>query len=146
VLVSQPGAVAKRLGHPAQRRCQPLGALPGNTRGALGVALALGGLALGCRLVSSISGFLARLALLEPGQARPRPIPNGLLTLNGHTLALIRRLFALVGGPLTLVGDPLTLIRDPLTLIGVLLALIRYSLPLVGHSRRPSDSRGLRPR
>jgi hypothetical protein len=102
------------------------------TCGALGLALALGGLALGRGLLSAITRILARSPLVEPACARSlslRPLLlNDLLTLISQTLAPIRDLF-------THIGDPLSLIRDPVTLIRDLLAPFRPPLALIGHPR-----------
>jgi hypothetical protein len=59
VRFSEMGALVKRLGCAAQRRCQAFGGLPSAMRCLLSEAPALGGLALVRSLLSAISRFLA---------------------------------------------------------------------------------------
>jgi hypothetical protein len=104
--------------------------------GPLRPPLSLGDLALGRGLVSAITRCLTCLLLLEPTQARPLSLGllllTGLLALIRQPLALIRDLFAPVGGPLAVIRDPLALVRDPVTLIRGVRATIRHPLALIG--------------
>ena len=66
VLFGEPGALGKRVGSVAQRRGQPFSGLPGTPRRALGVARAVGGIALNRGFGSPIPCLVARFALTEP--------------------------------------------------------------------------------
>lgn len=136
MLLSELGAVVKRLGCTVKRRCEASGGLPGTTCCALNEAPALRGRALIRCLLSPISRLLASLPLLESAEALALafrlPLVAGLRTVIGRALALVRYVFTVVGGSLALIGDPVAVIRDPVALIRGLLTFVRNPLALVG--------------
>jgi hypothetical protein len=137
VRFSKMGALVKRVGCAAQRRCQAFGSLPSAMCCALREAPALGGLAPVRSLLSAISRFLASLPLPDPSDevslSLRRPLVRALLTLISQALALVRDVFTVVGSSLSLIRDRFALIRDPVALIRGLLAFSRHPLTRVGH-------------
>jgi hypothetical protein len=136
MLFSKTGALVKRLGCAAQRRCQAFGSFPSAICCALTGAVPLGGPALVRSLLSAISRFLTSLPLLDPIDALSRSLRlllvRALLTLISQALALVRDVFTVVGSSLSRIRDQFALICDPIALIRGLLALSRHPVARVG--------------